>query len=247
MPEAVQDLGEAMQIRNGIDENAELHGSFLYQEFWPLHEECIPIPHMKARTLICLGFSVSALALVSGCAETPFGKSNTAKNASLVKPQDSDWDGKGGRGKGGLADKDGDVDAEDVGAEGVSTQSLHVSGQLAKACGIKETGPAQASFEFDSVTLSDSDRGVLTEIAKCMTMGALRGKKVSLVGRADPRGEDEYNMTLGSARAASVYEYLHDLGVAPEQVKPTSRGEMDATGTDEAGWSQDRRVDIEEL
>jgi hypothetical protein len=28
-------------------------------------------------------------------------------------------------------------------------------------------------------------------------------------------------------------------------MRATSRGELDATGTDETGWAQDRRVDID--
>lgn len=194
---------------------------------------------MKAHTVFCLGISLVALAQ-AGCAESaPFGKSQP--KMALVKPQSSEWDKPHD-----AKDEDGEVSAEDVGPEGVVTPSLHVASVIAKECGITK-GSTTSSFDFDSVELSDADRGVLTEIAKCMTMGPMRGKKVSLIGRADPRGEDEFNMTLGSARAASVYEYLHDLGVGDKQVKPTSRGEMDATGTDEASWAQDRRVDIEEL
>jgi len=86
---------------------------------------------------------------------------------------------------------------------------------------------------------------VLSAIAQCLSQGALRGSNVSLTGRADARGEDEYNMTLGEARADSVRRYLHDLGVQQERLRATSRGEIDATGADEAGWARDRRVDID--
>jgi peptidoglycan-associated lipoprotein len=78
-----------------------------------------------------------------------------------------------------------------------------------------------------------------------MSEGALKGKAVALVGRADARGEMEYNMSLGEARADSVRRYLHDLGVQHERVSATSRGEMDAMGKDETGYALDRRVDID--
>jgi peptidoglycan-associated lipoprotein len=52
-------------------------------------------------------------------------------------------------------------------------------------------------------------------------------------------------MTLGGSRAEAVQRYLVDLGVGKDRMRATSRGEMDATGTDEHGWAQDRRVDIE--
>lgn len=179
----------------------------------------------------------------SGCASgAPFGKSQP--KMGLVKPQTSAWDSPQ-NGADPNAANNGEV-IQTMGKSDVTTPSLHISQVLAKECGITQS-VAATSFDFDSISLSDSDRGVLTEIAKCMTEGPLRDKKIGLVGRADARGEDEYNMVLGSARAASVYQYLHDLGVTDDRVHPTSRGEMDATGTDEAGYAEDRRVDITEL
>jgi peptidoglycan-associated lipoprotein len=65
-----------------------------------------------------------------------------------------------------------------------------------------------------------------------------------LVGHADPRGDEEYNMTLGNRRADNVKTAIVDAGLAASQVATTSRGEMDATGTDEASWEKDRRVDV---
>jgi peptidoglycan-associated lipoprotein len=77
-----------------------------------------------------------------------------------------------------------------------------------------------------------------------MTTGPLAGKTVELVGRADPRGEEEYNMTLGERRAESVVHYLTQLGVAESRLPVTSRGALDAQGHDEATWAVDRRVDL---
>lgn len=130
----------------------------------------------------------------------------------------------------------------------VWTPNLTVSDAIAKACGIAPRGDGkqmQASFDFDSTALMEEDRQLLAQVAKCLSDGPLRGKSVALVGRADPRGESEYNMTLGESRAFSVHRYMVDLGVGKERMKATSRGEMDATGTDEEGWRKDRRVDIE--
>ena len=67
---------------------------------------------------------------------------------------------------------------------------------------------------------------------------------LKLIGHADPRGATGYNMTLGQARGDSVQKYLIDKGCDPRKVQSTSRGAMDATGTDEASWAHDRRVDI---
>jgi peptidoglycan-associated lipoprotein len=126
----------------------------------------------------------------------------------------------------------------------VETPGLRVSEEIARACALPESKVAP-SFEFDSTAIGDQDRSVLGAIAKCLLDGPLKGRGLSLTGRADPRGEPEYNMSLGESRADSVRRYLHDLGLRAERLRATSRGELDATGTDEASWSHDRRVDID--
>jgi peptidoglycan-associated lipoprotein len=130
----------------------------------------------------------------------------------------------------------------------VATVGLSVSNAIAKACGIaaKADGKAVApSFDYDSAALAEEDRVLLGQVAKCLTEGALKGRHVTLVGRADQRGEPEYNMTLGGSRADTVKRYMVDLGVGRERMVATSRGEMDATGTNAEGWAHDRRVDVE--
>jgi peptidoglycan-associated lipoprotein len=65
-------------------------------------------------------------------------------------------------------------------------------------------------------------------------------------GRADrTRRTEEYNLGLGSRRSESVSQYLGRLGVQKPQLGVTTRGALDATGTDESTWQQDRRVDIQ--
>lgn len=84
----------------------------------------------------------------------------------------------------------------------------------------------------------------LNEVAVCFTTGPMKGRTLKLVGHADPRGPSGYNLTLGQARADSVQKYLTDKGGDPSKVESTSRGAMDATGTNEAGWTHNRRVDL---
>ncbi len=124
--------------------------------------------------------------------------------------------------------------------------SLSISGDIVAACGIKVAPQgANPKFDYDKDELSPEDRAVLDQIAQCLTAGALKGRAVDLIGRADPRGTEEYNLGLGSRRAGSVSAYLGRLGVTQPQMMVTTRGALDATGTDEAGWQQDRRVDIQ--
>ncbi|HUS32373.1 MAG TPA: OmpA family protein [Kofleriaceae bacterium] len=134
---------------------------------------------------------------------------------------------------------------EQVTADQQVSQSLALSGDIVQLCGIKVAATsATPTFDYDKAELSPEDRAVLDQLATCLTTGALKGKGVSLVGRADPRGTEEYNLGLGSQRAGSVSTYLTRLGVAQTQLNVTTRGALDATGTDESGWQKDRRVDI---
>lgn len=125
------------------------------------------------------------------------------------------------------------------------SNSLALSGDLVAACGIKATASANPKFDYDKDDLSPDDRAVLDQLATCLTTGPLKGKPVALIGRADPRGTEEYNLGLGSRRAGSVSQYLSRLGVPQPQLGVTTRGALDATGTDESGWQADRRVDIQ--
>jgi peptidoglycan-associated lipoprotein len=122
---------------------------------------------------------------------------------------------------------------------------LGVGEDIVKACSIQfGTVDRAPKFEYAKSDLPSEDRSVLEQVARCLTTGPLKGRAVRLVGRADPRGESEYNMTLGVHRADSVKRYLANLGVNDQKVSETSRGELDATGHDEATWQRDRRVDI---
>ncbi len=127
-----------------------------------------------------------------------------------------------------------------------STQSptasnVSISDEIRTKCGIPD---ADAYFSFDSSHLTTHDRTPLDLVAKCFTNGPLAGHSVKLVGRADPRGESDYNITLGQSRADAVGLYLDGHGMSKGKTQSTSRGSMDATGTDESGWQRDRRVDV---
>lgn len=126
------------------------------------------------------------------------------------------------------------------------TPSLNVSDDIAKICQITKTPDVSQApkFSYDSDDIDTSDRLVLDKLAECLKTGPLKGRTVQLTGRADPRGEQEYNMSLGARRAKAVSDYIAKHGVAESQLKLTSRGKLDATGTDEATWNKDRRVDI---
>jgi peptidoglycan-associated lipoprotein len=122
-----------------------------------------------------------------------------------------------------------------------SRSNINISEDIRKACGITDS---EAFFAYDSANVRPQDQAILQKLAACFSTGPLKGRQMRLVGHADPRGDEEYNMSLGNRRADNVKSAIVGAGLASAQVATTSRGEMDATGTDEASWEKDRRVDV---
>lgn len=129
----------------------------------------------------------------------------------------------------------------DDSAPSKTSSDVHISDEIRSKCGIPDE---DAYFTFNSATLTASDRTPLDLVARCFTSGPLSGHAVKLVGRADPRGSSDYNLTLGQWRADAVQGYLTLHGMRKSKASTTSRGSMDATGSDEEGWRHDRRVDV---
>jgi peptidoglycan-associated lipoprotein len=108
-------------------------------------------------------------------------------------------------------------------------------------------GPCQLQavyFQFDESNLDDAARSALEANQRCMTERSLQN--VMITGMCDPRGTEEYNMALGDRRARSTRDHLQRLGVERRQMQTRSVGEEQATGSDEYGWSRDRRAELSE-
>jgi peptidoglycan-associated lipoprotein len=119
--------------------------------------------------------------------------------------------------------------------------NVNIDPEIRKACGINEK---DAFFAYNSARLDDRARTVMEKLAKCFKDGPLKGRSMHLIGHADPRGDEEYNLLLGGRRADSVRGVLTKFGLGKDRITTTSRGEMDASGVDPAGWAKDRRVDV---
>jgi peptidoglycan-associated lipoprotein len=120
--------------------------------------------------------------------------------------------------------------------------TIAISDEIRTACGISNE---DAFFGFDSAAIASTDIRPLDAVARCFTTGPLAGRAMRLIGHADPRGPTDYNLVLGQRRADAVEGYIDRKGVERSRVATTSRGAMDATGQDEAGWARDRRVDVQ--
>lgn len=130
---------------------------------------------------------------------------------------------------------------EEMPGKDPAQSDINVSESIRKACGLTET---EAHFAYNSAKVQQKDRQALKKIADCFMTGPLKGRTIRVVGHADPRGNSEYNMVLGGRRADNVGAALANAGLAENQLTTSSRGEMDATGTDPESWAKDRRVDL---
>lgn len=175
----------------------------------------------KAQAWMTVASIGTTLALIAGCGGSPKAEPQTAQTEHIGTTQPT---------SAAVQKKNTD-------------QTINLSDEIRKACGIDDSNRAP-KFDFDSSNLSSNDRDILAQVAKCLTTGPLKGRAVELTGRADPRGETEYNMNLGATRAKSADDYMAGLGVATTQMSLTSRGALDATGTNEETWRHDRRVDV---
>lgn len=132
--------------------------------------------------------------------------------------------------------------SNDIGDDEASVQ---VSPEVRERCQLPSSPHEVPRFDYDQARLRTRGANILDDVARCLSDGALKGQKVTIIGRADPRGPTEYNQELGVSRAEAARDYLEERGVPAESLLLLSRGEQGARGHDEETWALDRRVDLE--
>jgi len=100
-------------------------------------------------------------------------------------------------------------------------------------------------FEFNKADLRDEAKAALD--AKIPVLLANTGVAVRIAGHADERGSTEYNLALGTQRAATAKRYLVERGVAEGRIETTSFGEERpvCTENNEGCWTRNRRDEFE--
>jgi peptidoglycan-associated lipoprotein len=122
-----------------------------------------------------------------------------------------------------------------------TASAVNIDPAITKACGLTA---GETYFGYDSAQPRAEDAQILEKVAVCFATGPLKGRTLKLVGHSDPRGGDDYNMTLGLQRADAIATFVKSKSLPEKQVSTSSRGKIDAIGTDETGWAKDRRVDL---
>lgn len=120
-----------------------------------------------------------------------------------------------------------------------------ITEQVRVACDLPDERPEAPRFDYDQADLRPRGETILSDVSRCLQEGPLRDADIAIIGHADPRGSDAYNLDLGRRRAASARDFLVDSGVPAERLTVISRGESQAQGDDPASWALDRRVEID--
>ncbi|MDR2405578.1 MAG: OmpA family protein [Deltaproteobacteria bacterium] len=98
-------------------------------------------------------------------------------------------------------------------------------------------------FDFDRYNIRSDQTPKMDAKASYLKM---TGSSSQLVGYADERGTEAYNLALGDRRSKSAANYLVSQGVSAAKLSTDSGGESNPRdpGHDEAAWALNRRVEF---
>jgi len=104
---------------------------------------------------------------------------------------------------------------------------------------------ATVHFDYDQYSIRLVDEALLTR--KAAIMRANPNLRIRVVGHADERGSDEYNLALGMRRAVAAKDFLTRVGVEAGRIETASLGEevpVDV-GSNETAWAANRRAEFD--
>ncbi len=111
--------------------------------------------------------------------------------------------------------------------------------------------PASALFDTAKAVLRPQGKAHLnqlaTKIKEAKQLGQIKTiTGVKVVGHTDSRGSTAYNQRLSERRAASVRNYLVQMGIPANMISAYGEGEMNpvASNATREGRQQNRRVNI---
>ena len=103
-----------------------------------------------------------------------------------------------------------------------------------------------ALFDYDSSTVREDARAILSRNAEALKQifSEHPDAVISVEVHADERGSAEYNLGLADRRATAAKEFLVQLGVAGDRLKPVSYGKErpQCTESTEDCWQRNRRA-----
>ena len=99
-------------------------------------------------------------------------------------------------------------------------------------------------FEFNSASLTQNSKTELYKIVGFLSENP--GTKITISGHTDDLGTDDYNQELSEKRAESVYTFLVNHGIAPENLTYIGYGESKPliANRDEESRKINRRIEF---
>jgi peptidoglycan-associated lipoprotein len=109
-----------------------------------------------------------------------------------------------------------------------------------------EQNVQDAYFDYDKSDIREDARAVLSRNSDALKrlFQEYPGTTVVIEGHADERGSAEYNLGLADRRATAAREFLQQLGVPADRLKPVSYGKErpQCTESNESCWQRNRRA-----
>ena len=109
---------------------------------------------------------------------------------------------------------------------------------------LRDAVTTRIHFDFNQSSIRAGDAAALD--AKIAILRANPNLRIAVVGHADERGSDEYNLALGNRRALAARAYMVQRGIAADRISTSSRGEEQplVMGSNEDAWAQNRRAEF---
>jgi peptidoglycan-associated lipoprotein len=109
-----------------------------------------------------------------------------------------------------------------------------------------EQNVQDAYFDYDQSSIREDARAVLSRNSDALKrlFEEYPGTTVVVEGHADERGSAEYNLGLADRRATAAKEFLVQLGVSADRLRPVSYGKErpQCTESNESCWQRNRRA-----
>jgi len=109
---------------------------------------------------------------------------------------------------------------------------------------IRGTLEQMVFFDYDDSSIRADSKEILD--AKIPLLRQYTGFTIVVEGHADERGSTEYNLALGTRRAATVMDYLTGFGLNASRFRTFSYGEERplVQGEGESAWARNRRAEF---
>jgi len=99
-------------------------------------------------------------------------------------------------------------------------------------------------FDFDKSNIRPSEQPKINDIVTFMKQNP--NAQLSIVGYADPRGTNAYNLKLSDRRVKAVHDAVRSGGVADARIVMGAQGDKDPLCNEktEECYQRDRRVEV---